>query len=85
MLESGKIDEIPEAAKRPVTEYRDKLVSIDTVEEHSILLHIPHLPLSQFIDSVCKDKRTVEKILFNALPTLDNYTNIYMKKLLPCI
>ena len=85
MLSTGKIDEIPQAAMRPVIEYKDKLLSIDTVEQHSILLHIPYLPLNQFIDSVCKDRRTVEKILCSALPTLDNYTNMYINKLLPCL
>ena len=33
---------------------------------------------------MCKDKRTVEKILYSAMPTLDNYTNVYITKITPC-
>ena len=46
LLSSGRIEEIPELSKRPVVEFRDKLLSIDTIEEHSILLHIPHLSMT---------------------------------------
>ena len=46
MLQTGKIDSIPELALRPVKEYRDKLTSISTLDAHSILLYIPYLPLT---------------------------------------
>ena len=40
-LEAGSISRMPESLSWPVTEYKDRVLSIDSLDPHSVLLYVP--------------------------------------------
>lgn len=40
-LEDGRISKLPESLSWPVAEYKDRILSIDSRDAHSVLLYVP--------------------------------------------
>ena len=72
--EAGTIQMMPESLNWPVTEYKDTPKCLTSTDSHSILLHVPELFWRQFFDSVTKEQRYLEKLLYECLPTFQTYT-----------
>lgn len=70
--------------KVPAVDYKDQIHSIETVSDHSVLLYVPQLFFKMFFDSKIKEQKVLEKFLYENLPSLSDYTNSYMTRLLPC-
>lgn len=83
-LEQGLISQLPQTLSWPVNEYKDRAFSFDTTDDHSVLLHVPHVEFYQFISNQTKEQRQLEKLLYECLPSLQDYTNSYMARLHPC-
>ena len=75
---------MPESLSWPVSEYKDRILSIDSRDAHSVLLYVPQHEFKQFHSCSTKEQRYLEKLLYENLPSLDEYTNAFMARLLPC-
>ena len=84
LFDQNIISALPETLNWPVNEYKDRVYSFDSIDDHSILLYVPQLKFTQFITNQTKEQRQLEKLLYECLPSLQDYTNSYMARLHPC-
>ena len=84
LFDQNIISALPETLNWPVHEYKDRVYSFDSIDDHSILLYVPQLKFTQFITNQTKEQRQLEKLLYECLPSLQDYTNSYMARLHPC-
>ena len=54
---NGTISALPETLNWPVNEYKDRVYSFDSTDDHSVLLYVPQLPFNQFMTNQTKDQR----------------------------
>ena len=49
--------EMPVSLSWPVMEYKDRIVSIDTKDTHSVIMYVPYQSFRMFYDSETKEQR----------------------------
>mmetsp|Transcript_34348 Transcript_34348/g.42412 ORF Transcript_34348/g.42412 Transcript_34348/m.42412 type:complete len:133 (+) Transcript_34348:405-803(+) len=84
LLENKFIREMPESLSWPVMEYKDTAVTVDATEAQTVLMYVPEAHFRMVADSHTKELRQLERMLYESLPSLKDYTASYMNRLLPC-
>ena len=55
LFDQNIISALPETLNWPVNEYKDRVYSFDSVDDHSVLLYVPQLEFTQFITNQTKE------------------------------